>query len=542
MSIEADQVRLSQNKMLEPFLRDMKMTEMVTVYFSDSSEFYNRGIYCALIPAKKIEKALSSSSWDLMRGQGVPSAVGYHRGGEERVEYLRFGNDEGIEPLVIEREFYELRNDYNEICEEFRLFHKLFHDRKSDNYFKFDDEGNEILVASVKQNLVKMRLKEIRQFLAIKEMYLSIQFDFKEFSQYSLEELRLEEGGGDHRDGLICWRHNCGDSHGSCSYLAFSRLLGVSLIAPLPKSKSGFPGFTENSEKRPIEFIIGVDDNGDEITAISTPDAPDHLTPVFFRKQVLDKYYQKPGKYSVNDSVLWCGSLWYMHLDNHHDDKVCAWLGDLGRGLPYGEQLHWRTFNIPPEGGVSETFFKRQIEAKFTDSDRPEHIFQQRYHDLEKVCDEYLGWQLLRPLNTGDEHHLKCVRIPATDEQRDFDELVLGLTKILIDSLNEKYLNKLIPVEHRNNVKASIARLEAALTACGVQDIADHISFLRKLQNLRSSSAAHRKGSNYQKIANEFGIESQSLRVVFAGILSKGLELLDYFIDVVRSGQLNVLR
>jgi hypothetical protein len=146
---------------------------------------------------------------------------------------------------------------------------------------------------------------------------------------------------------------------------------------------------------------------------------------------------------------------------------------------------------------------------------------------------------LLLPLGADDEHHFQCVRIPATDEQRDFDELVLGLTKILIDSLNEKHLNKLIPAKQQANLRGSIARLESALISCGVEGAADHVSFLRKLQNLRSSSAAHRKGSNYRKIANDFGIESQSLRAVFGGILRQALALFDYFIAVVRSGRIS---
>lgn len=242
---------------------------------------------------------------------------------------------------------------------------------------------------------------------------------------------------------------------------------------------------------------------------------------------------------SIEDAIIRCGNLWSLYVDNHHDDKVCAWLGDLGRDISYEEQLHWRTHNIPPQGGVSETHFKRQILAQFTDSERPEHLFKRRYHDLRKTCDECLGWQLLLPLDADDEHNFQGIRIPATNEQRDFDELVLGLTKVLIDSLNEKHLNKLIPLEQIVDLKGSIARLEAALTACGVQGAAEHVSFLRKLQNLRSSSATHRKGSNYRKIANDFGVESQSLRAVFAGILWQTLALLDYFIAVVRSGQIS---
>ena len=549
MSIDTDRDRLSQAQMLKWLQRDLQMTDMITIYLSDNESPHNHGIYCTLIPSNQIEQVLSSPTWNLMHGQGIPGAIEYYEGGEKRVKYLRYGDDDGIEPLIIDRGFSGMRNDYKEISEEFRLFHRLYHDRKLDQYIKIDDAGNEHLVALVEPNRIQIRLKEIRQFLSIKEMHLSIQFDCRELSKHSLEELGLKKGGEDQHEELICWGHYYGDFGGFSSHQAFSRLLGKRLITPLPKSKSGFWGFSEKPKKKCVEFIIDIDESGEEITYTSdpddlannfgaNPDAPHYLTPVHFRKQVLDKYYQQPGKYAVEDSILRCGYLWSMDLDNHHDEKVCAWLGDLGRDLPYEEQLHWRAHNIPPEGDVSNTYFQRQILAEFTDSDRPEHLFGQRYHDLQKACDEYLGWQLLLPLGTDDEHHFQCLRIPSTDEQRDFDELILGLTKILIDSLNEKNLNKLIPAEQRANLRGSIVRLEAALSACEVEDAADHLAFLRKLQNLRSSSAAHRKGSNYRRIASEFGVESQSLRSVFTGILWQALAVLDYFINVVHSGQI----
>lgn len=225
-----------------------------------------------------------------------------------------------------------------------------------------------------------------------------------------------------------------------------------------------------------------------------------------------------------------------MTMDNHHEDRVVAWLGDLGRDLPYEEQLHWRSYNIPPAGGVSETFFRRQILAQFADSERPEHVFKSRYQELAEACNKKLGWMLLLPLAQEDAHYFEAVRVPASDEQKDFDDLVLALTKILVDSLNEKELNKLIPVVEQGEIKGSIARLEKALVAHGIKDYDGHITFLRGLQNLRSSGTAHRKGSNYRKIAEEFGVDSDTLRNVFHGILTKGLLFLEFLERVVRRG------
>ena len=293
------------------------MSEMISVYLSDRDEQHNHGIYCALIPSGEIDKALHHPAWDLSHGEGLPGSEEHCSDGEKRVEYLRFGASNGIEPLVVDRDFFGLRENYRELSEEFRFFHRLYHNRKLDHYIKIDDDGNEEIIAIMKTNQIKIRPKEIIQFLAIKEMHLSIQFDCREYSEHSLEELGLEEGGIDQRDGLICWGHYCGDFGGIGKHQAFSRLLGKRLVAPTSKAKSGFCGFAEEMSEKAVDFIVGIDENGDEVANTSNPDtlanffganpgAPHYLTTVHFRKQVLDKYYYEPSKYSVKDGVLCC--------------------------------------------------------------------------------------------------------------------------------------------------------------------------------------------------------------------------------------------
>ena len=537
MSIEQDRNRLAQAEMLEELRRDRSTAEMLTVYLEQQDNDCLRSIYCALIPSKQIDKVLDTLNWDLMHDDGLPDSVEYLEESNRKIDYLRYGNTKGIEPLVIDRKFHGIREDYLEISEEFRLFHRLYHDGKSNQYVKIDEGGDEQVVAVVEPNHVKIRLKEIRQFLAIKEMHLSIQFDCREHSEYTLGKLGLIEGNGAQQDGLCCWSLRYGEAHFSSQH-ALSRLYGKRLIEPLPKSKSGFSGFAEKQKKEHVDFITGVDDDGDEIKHSCAAPGDLYLTPVSFRKQVLDEYYQH-SKYRVSDSALWCGTLWMIQIDNHHDDKVCAWLGDLGRDLPYKEQQHWRRYNFASETGVSETYYHRQIGVQFIDSNRPEHIFQQCLNEVKKISQKQLGWQLLLSLKPDDEHHLQSIRIPSTDEQRDFDELILGLTKILVDSLNEERLNALILRGQGKSPPGSISRLEAALAACGVNDASEHISFLRKLQKLRSTGSAHRKGDNYEKIAKEFGVESQGLRTVFTGILQKAIVFLDYLIQLVESNRIS---
>ena len=532
-------------------------------YFGKMS---TNAIYCALIQFDHVEQALSDPlNWDLRFGESMPADLGAGPAGTEQFTYLRRYCEDGMEPLVIDRKFnesqtnYRQRSNYSEISEEFRLFHNLYYDRNTDKYIKIDDEGYEQVVAVVEPNRVEIRLKEIRQFIAIKEMYLSIQFWYYEHVDSSLEALGMTEHDESTHckataDGNMSWRLAY-SNHISKADRSLSLLSGKRLVKPLPKSQSGFGRFAQEQEKKCVDFIIDVDANGEAISDSYDPGKTKHggynpgppygLIPVHFRKQVLDKYYNEPSKYSVEDSVLSC-PWWFMHIDNHHSDKVVVWLCDLF-ALPYGEQEHWRLHNIPPEGDVSETCFRRDILAEFTESTHPEHIFKRRYHELQKASRNYLGWQFLLPLTSRDKHHLMSLRIPSTDEQRSFDESVLSLAKILIDSLNKEQLKKLVSPKQEENLNPDekerfehgIGCLEIALNSCGVENAEDYISFLRKLQNLRSSGSAHRKGSNYKKIAEKFGIESHNLRSVFAGILWKAVDVLDFFIFLLRSEQIN---
>jgi len=271
--IQAELERLSQAKLLAEFTRELNVRELITVYSTDGGKGHSRSHYCALIKSNQIEKSLSTLTWDLFYGDGTPGAVQYYEEGKPRVDYLRFGNDHGVEPLVIGREFHGIRPNYLEISEEFRLFHDLYHDRKEDRYYKINDAGDEELVAIVEPNKIEIRLKEIRQFLAIKEMHLAIFFDSHVYSAYSLETLGLKEGGNDQRRGLVRWDLHYGEFRGGFDgHRTYSRLIGKRLIEPLPKEKSGFGGFAEKEDKKVVDFIIEVDRDGNEVLNTSDPD------------------------------------------------------------------------------------------------------------------------------------------------------------------------------------------------------------------------------------------------------------------------------
>ena len=431
MSIRADKTRLSQAHNITRMRHVHKSNDLVTVYQVDEKEHSKQYIYCALIPSSQIHDSLSKSDWDLRYYRGIPGWMTYHEDGELHCNYLRYGNDSGVEPLIINRTFYGLREEYSEISEEFRLFHKLFHDRKTNKYFKISDDGNEELVALVKPNCIQIRLKEIRQYLAIKEMHLAIQFVFHENSIYTLEELGLRAEDKHLQDELLCCLYRSGDLSGFGECRAFSRLVGKCLIEPISKDNCDFPFY------------------------------------------VYDYQYDAPNN----------------HLTSTED------------------------------------------------------IFLQRYCTLQKVSEKQLGTQWLLPLNEVDKYYIDCLKEMELDEQIDFDALVtmiLCLSKVMSESLNEVYLKKMIPCEKQEEYKEmkGVDLLEAVMQLNEIKEVDEHIDFLRKLQDLHSSSIAYRKGGNYQKLAKQFGIEDKNLIDLFAEVHNSADNVLVFFIILINSGRI----
>jgi len=130
---------------------------------------------------------------------------------------------------------------------------------------------------------------------------------------------------------------------------------------------------------------------------------------------------------------------------------------------------------------------------------------------------------LFKPLAQKDEYYFKIIRVPLTNDQREFDEQVLALTKVFIDSLNEKELAR--GIAQKENAKG-LDKLETFLEHNDGYS-APMMEFLRKLQALRSACSAHRKGDSYEKLKPFFEIDEKGLIEVLEDILSKCVRTLN---------------
>lgn len=497
-------------------------TEWVTVFeFLYNNGEVDRGAYfCALISNNKVEEVLSKYDWDLHIGNGKPGFCTTYTDGKEKNEYYRF-SEEGIEPLVYWRTFSGKDQTYLEICEEFRLYFDLFEEIKGyDNklFIYINDDGDDDEVIKITKNKVQIKLKYIKEFLAVKQMHLAIYFEAMRFLPETIEKLKIASVDkitkGDNYIYSLCVRDLPRSDTSSQGWL-----LGKKLITGLRDFKPNIFGQAENEKHE--EFIIGVDEDGKEIFAKCLTDyqgKPHYLTPVFFKREVLKKYYDDPSKYTVEDAHVKRNGFWSLRIMNNHQDHVVVWLGDL-KHIPYKEQTHWKAFNVSPsDRKISYTDFARNINGEFTDPEHPELYFKYKFAQLQKAWQKKIGWYLFLPLSQEDDHHLASLHVPTNNGQKEFDEQVASITKILIDSLNQEELEKGLVIDKDH--PGSIDKLEAFLDSKHLS-IPEMVKFLRSLQNLRSTGVAHRKGSGYEKIKKYFSIGEKPLPAVFEDILIK---------------------
>ena len=505
-------------------------TEWVTVFRLSASNHNDQITYSsALIAENKVAKVLKNYQWDLLSNEGRPGFVTHYVSDKPVTKYYRF-TEKGIEPLVYWRIFSGKKDSYYEISEEFRLYFNLFEkhiDSVKKVFIYTSDDGDEDEVVQIDENQILIKLKYLKEFLAAKQVYLAIYFEGMRFLDKTLADLNQPEiddiKKGDNFIYSLCIRNlDRGDTKTQ------GWLLGKKLIAGAKDFK---PTIWEAKEENKFEeFIIDIDEDGKEIFCSCNVDyqaSPGFLTPIFFKREVLKKYYDSPDKYSVEDGRVKCDSFWGLRILNNHSDHVIVWLGDL-KSLPYKEQNHWKAFNLTPSTRkISHADFARNINGEFTDPEHPELYFKYKFELFQKEWFKKYGWYLFKPLSKEDAHHMKSLHIPTTCEQKEFDDQVASITKIIIDSLNEKKLIDKLTIN--KECAGGINKFEVFLNSHDAHFL-EMIEFLKNLQTLRSTSVAHRKSDRnkkYKKVKDYFDFANKDFIQIFEDILIKIIWMLN---------------
>lgn len=301
----------------------------------------------------------------------------------------------------------------------------------------------------------------------------------------------------------------------------------------IPSLKSFKPSIYRDYETLAYEeFIVDIDFDGKNIydSCNNWNIGPDrYIQLVFFSKEVLKKYYDDPQKYKVEDNYIKCGNLWGLPIDNNHKDYVIVFLGDLGSHLSQNEQLYWKHFNVPPEGGLSSTTLKRSLLGQFSEAERSDILFKCKFSLFSNQWKKKFGWHLFKPLRNEDTHYFSSLRIPLSDNALEFEQQVMALSKLTIESINEKEIKKNVKVSVKK--LRGINKLEVFLKEKHVKKYNSHIEFLKLLYNLRTLSTAHRKSDGFDQIAYMFQIGEKPYDLIFDEILKKMTKFLDFLTE-----------
>lgn len=431
------------------------------------------------------------------------------------------GKERAVKRIVIIRDFSDIKPSYVEVLEEFRLFHNLYFDVRSGNYFKIYDNGREEEVIITDNNCIKIKLKYLKEFLTYKEMSLIFYFDIKKEVKNILKNRNYLNETFSVKNlmyNVIILKDFQNENVCTIKYYGKKLISGFKNREELMKINDYSSEFAD--------FIIDVDEFGKDIKFSCNPErlayynvhkeGVSYDTKVFFKREVLEKYYRDYKKYTVNENLLKCGNAYKLPFNIENKKYIRVSLGDLGNVLTYDEQIYWKSFNVAPDWIYKEN----------SDNKTPnDFLFLKEFENFQKMWIKTHNWYLFKPLSQKEEYHIKTLHIPFADNQNEFDEQVRGLVKIVIDSVNEKELKKII---NKPEIKGSISVLEEYFKQSGALNYEAHIVFLRKLQTLRSVSIAHRKGKQYESIAKYFRIDKKPLENVFSDILSNMLKFFKF--------------
>ncbi|MCH9665251.1 MAG: hypothetical protein K0U41_05325 [Gammaproteobacteria bacterium] len=529
MKKNSNKDNLLQKKNLEQLFRQLRSYEFITVY--QSGEFVSKSpidglcIISALVSENDASVILEDAFWDYLISDcdgrirsednncGIKCAYPRPNGRIPKIY---------IQRLVYVRNFDGLAPGYCDLSEEFRYFFNLFETNINEvrEYSIIDEDGSKIKIAKIERNRVMVRKLELQKFLAYKKLYLSIQFDGRANSQASLEELGIKEGcidTGNKQDYI--WKIfacNGADEKG------VSVLQGKHIVKPL----------IENSNvkvRKYEEYIVGVDDMGENIMQTCNPakiNNKDFMKLTYFEKDVLDKYYDDPEKFTVTEYSI-SGPGFILRINSAEKD-ISVLLGDLGQNLLIKEQKHFSSKNIIPPINPDNFHEKYNFDCEFTELRDHSFIFRDKYDILMKDCKKILGWNILTELTEKDRHCLTKLRVLTRNNQASFDDIFLYLYKIFYDGLNwnrlyeltgDKFGNsknfaklhtkfiELLQRKNNDNNKLNKPRLDAGFI------------FLKTMRGLRNAGPAHKKNSQYdidlEKSPYRGNDFSQSSRLVF---------------------------
>ena len=125
---------------------------------------------------------LGRPEWDIDMEGFSPGFSRHREDGEWLTTYFSHGVHEGFEPLVLLRTYHGIVPSRVELAEQFRLYHNLYWDDLTSQFFKPHDDGTSSVAAKIIGLKVEVRTKLIRQYQAARQLDFMLYIDSRRFA------------------------------------------------------------------------------------------------------------------------------------------------------------------------------------------------------------------------------------------------------------------------------------------------------------------------------------------------------------------------
>lgn len=436
------------------------------------------------------------------------------------------------EQLVFARHFegHLGKKSYFEILQKFTHLFDLHYVAERNAYCRLDAKGDiEEVVRIVRvprdkddwssYTVISVKRKVLDEYLLLSDSAIVRMFDFtryrpREFGGWSTtpKATNTSEDNLFFRSGL---------EPGHAAYMR-----GVQIVRPIATrddliKRHSFP----REEKREYASFIAVDWKNRVVREISTApgatanyftksDLPFEVSPAFFRPEVLLRYKADAEKYRLTDRSVSCRGAWHLTTyDINEAGQVHTYIVYL-RDLPYEEQLHWKAYNEPPKGGISERALTTDFEGQFYSGYDPLNSLKQVLSELKE---QGSPWWTLR-----SDDLVEKVHYPVTTSADEWSDEILRLDQLLVEGFQEKWLRDKARELGRTvePVFRSLKLTEECLIGLGFDpDYAVKIvAPLRNLHDLRSKLKGHAGGQEAtelkRKALADFGTYKDHFRAL----------------------------
>ena len=411
-----------------------------------------------------------------------------------------------LEPFVFVRNFHGVRPNTSEIVQSFALYHNLSFDPDRNAYVNL--AGDKIV--RISHMCMHVRETELHDYLAARKLVLVLYYDHYRWRDVSTAEVlgkTKSEMSASAEDFTYCIESYPVEGR------AFSRFLGKKIIRPSCEPLHEDYAYALDGPKNYETYALMENNKRVEKSCDMDSGSRWYLTRIYFDKKVLSKYHNS-RLYTVRNSIVYYLDSWCLRF-GENEELIYAWLGDLGQ-IPHAEQIHWKLHNEMPRGGLVRSFERGELLGAFEDNRSKSDVLLDLRSDTNANFERCFGFRLFNELPIGNEsvnlHDL------AAGDEREFDEQILNMTKIFVESINKEYLRCNIT---GSKPTKSIKMLERFLTDSGfARNNAQNVTkVFAMIQEVRSG-AAHQRDERYKNQLKHFGLDADP-RIRFDTVASK---------------------